>query len=201
VAATGALLALTAASAAAATFAPVGANFQATAGPISIANNGISPYACTSSSFTGSIANPASSTASASAPSFAPTPCPMSNGFPLTATVTSVPSGWQLSASSTSQVRLVNGSLGGDITITTRVVGNPTVQCVQYLEFGAGMTGAWSNATRKLTFTNAPVPYITSNGLGCPAVGVPSGSGTVFLTGTYTLANTTNPANPITVLP
>ncbi|MBT2442962.1 hypothetical protein J7E93_23205 [Streptomyces sp. ISL-36] len=98
----------------------------------------------------------------------------MQNGSPITATMT-VPTGG-----------LVVKTTG---LATCTVVAAPTA--------AASVPGSWANgAPPSLTFTNASVPVKVTGGFGCPT----SATSSVF-NAVYTVADTTDPAQQITVAP
>ncbi|WP_189600716.1 hypothetical protein, partial [Streptomyces lateritius] len=98
----------------------------------------------------------------------------MQNGAPITATMT-VPAGG-----------LVLKTSG---LAACTVVAAPTA--------AASVPGAWANgAPPSLTFTNASVPVKVTGGFGCPTSATSSTFNAV-----YTVADTTDPAQQITVAP
>ncbi|WP_424210837.1 hypothetical protein ACN20G_01355 [Streptomyces sp. BI20] len=98
----------------------------------------------------------------------------MQNGSPITATMT-VP---------TAGLKVVTSGLAS-CTVTAAPTGP------------AGAPGTWTNgAPPKLTFTNVSVPVTVTGGFGCPTTATSSTFNAV-----YTVADTTNPAQQITVGP
>lgn len=198
------LLAVTAASASAATWAPAGHGFKAASGSITLQEpspfgGAPGPVVCSSSSTSGTLANPGSSVATTSPWTFTPSACamPAFEGA-YSAKVTPVSKVWLLDAVTTSSARL-RTSPGYGLAIEV-LRANGTLVCTQFVETTNGMNGVWSNAARTLTFTEAPLPY--SNLSSCAEVGIPSTPASrIKVSGTLTFANTTNPAQPIQILP
>ena len=193
------LLLVSAGSASAATFAPAGDSFQASSGQFTFVIGGNRYVTCSSSNFTGMVANPASPLASISAPAIGPPPCSSSPTAGYWTAEVATAGAWKLQAVSPTRVNLVVPSASNNVIRFYA----PTYGYVCSAVLSGGSMGAandWSNTNSTLTLSAASGPSVwITGGFPCPLSLGQTYSTTV--SATYAVSNTSNPGTPVTVQP
>ncbi|MEU8523605.1 hypothetical protein [Streptomyces sp. NBC_01216] len=180
------------------TVAPAGHAFQATLSGKATLKAGSVTVTCAVSVSTGSVpAAPGNHNASGPvfSPISAPTYSSCRSSLPgVTPTVTTS-GAWTVSMQHGAPVTATMTVPPGGLVVTTSGLASCTV--VAAPAAAANVPGIWANGTPStLTFTNASVPVTVTGGFGCPTSATSSTFNAV-----YDVADTTDPAQQITVTP
>ncbi|MDX3533545.1 hypothetical protein PV721_03990 [Streptomyces sp. MB09-01] len=185
-------------SAGSTTVTPAGHAFQATLSGKATLKAGSVTVTCTVSVATGTVpaapgnSNPAGPVSS---PISAPTYSSCTSSMPgVTPTVTTS-GAWTVSMQDGSPITATMGLPVGGLVVKTTGLASCTVTAAPTAPASVG--GTWANgAPSSLTFTNASVPVKVTGGFGCPTSATSSTFNAV-----YRVADTTDPAQQITVGP
>ncbi|OKK22295.1 hypothetical protein AMK16_03810 [Streptomyces sp. CB00455] len=180
------------------TVTPAGHSFKATLSGKATLKAGSVTVTCTVSVSTGTVpaapgnTNPAGAVSSPISP---PTYTSCTSSMPgVTPTVTTS-GAWTVSMQNGSPITATMKVPVGGLVVTTSGLANCTVTAAPTAPANVG--GSWVNgAPSTLTFTNASVPVTVTGGFGCPTSATSSTFNAV-----YKVADTTNPAQQITVGP
>ncbi|GGT46324.1 hypothetical protein [Streptomyces purpureus] len=180
------------------TVTPAGHGFKATLTGKATLKAGSVTVTCTVSVATGTVPaapgnhNPAGPVSS---PISAPTYSSCTSSMPgVTPTVTTS-GAWAVSMQHGSPITATMSVPAGGLKVTTSGLASCTV--VAAPTGAASVPGTWVNgAPSSLTFTNASVPVKVTGGFGCPTSATTSTFNAV-----YNVADTTDPAQQITVTP
>ncbi|WP_327418299.1 hypothetical protein [Streptomyces sp. NBC_01233] len=180
------------------TVTPAGHAFQAALSGKATLKAGSVTVTCTVSVATGTVpaapgnSNPAGPVSS---PISAPTYSSCTSSMPgVTPTVTTS-GAWTVSMQDGSPITATMGLPVGGLVVKTTGLASCTVTAAPTAPASVG--GTWSNgAPSSLTFTNASVPVKVTGGFGCPTSATSSTFNAV-----YRVADTTDPAQQITVGP
>ncbi|MFE9932800.1 hypothetical protein [Streptomyces sp. NPDC005533] len=180
------------------TVTPAGHAFQATLTGKATLKAGSVTVTCTVSVSTGTVpAAPGNSNPSGpvSSPISAPTYSSCTSSMPgVTPTVTTS-GAWTVSMQDGSPITATMGLPVGGLVVKTTGLAACTVTAAPTAPAGVG--GTWANgAPSTLTFTNASVPVKVTGGFGCPTSATSSTFNAV-----YRVADSTDPAQQITVGP
>ncbi|MEU9160578.1 hypothetical protein AB0D29_09930 [Streptomyces sp. NPDC048424] len=180
------------------TVTPAGHAFQATLTGKATLKAGSVTVTCTVSVATGTVpaapgnSNPAGPVSS---PISAPTYSSCTSSMPgVTPTVTTS-GAWTVSMQDGSPITATMGLPVGGLVVKTTGLASCTVTAAPTAPANVG--GSWANgAPSTLTFTNASVPVKVTGGFGCPTSATSSTFNAI-----YRVADTTDPAQQITVGP
>lgn len=180
------------------TVTPAGHAFKATLSGKSTLKAGSVTVTCTVSVSTGAVpAAPGNQNASGpvSSPISPPTYSSCTSSIPgVTPTVTTS-GAWSVSMQNGSPITATMNVPTGGLVVDTTGLAVCTVTAAP--SGPAGVAGSWANgAPPSLTFTNASVPVTVTGGFGCPTSATSSTFNAV-----YKVADTTDPAQQITVGP
>ncbi|MEV4946490.1 hypothetical protein [Streptomyces sp. NPDC053755] len=189
---------LPSAAAGSTTVTPAGHAFKATLSGKATLKAGSVTVTCSVSVSTGTVPaapgnhNPAGPVSS---PISAPTYSSCTSSMPgVTPTVTTS-GAWQVSMQNGAPITATMTVPAGGLVVKT--TGLATCTVVAAPTAAAAVPGTWANgAPPSLTFTNASVPVKVTGGFGCPTSATASTFNAV-----YTVADTTDPAQQITVAP
>ncbi|MFJ3921693.1 hypothetical protein [Streptomyces sp. NPDC090022] len=180
------------------TVTPAGHGFKATLTGKATFKAGSVTISCSVSVATGTVpaapgnSNPAGAVAS---PISAPAYSSCTASLPgVTPTVTSS-GAWQVSMQNGSPITATMTVPTGGLVVKTSGLASCTVTSAPTA--AASVPGTWANgAPSTLTFTNASVPVKVTGGFGCP-----TSATTAVFNAVYTVSDTTDPAQQITVTP